>query len=148
MQLLLVKHLQNSQLLSLFAFLLLRLPPVLSVFHWPVFNLPNNFRILFSSLFVPEDFLQACSSIYHRLISSAHSPREAVYIPSETSPRQEKKQPPRPVEQASLDGVDSRQFLEALGKECINAAYRWVITHSLPVITCQQPLPNHHLPLE
>ena len=56
---------------------------------------------------------------------SAPSPREAVYIPSETSPRQEKK-PPR-SDQPMQDGVDARQYRDALIKECSEAEFRWVI---------------------
>ncbi len=64
-----------------------------------------------------------CSSVYDRLVTSLPSPREAVYIPSESSPRQEKKQP-KPIEHAIPDGVESRLYLEALTKECTEATYR------------------------
>ena len=55
---------------------------------------------------------------------SAPSPREAVYIPSETSPRQEKK--PQRSDQPMQDGVDARQYRDALIKECSEAEFRWV----------------------
>ncbi|XP_022083771.1 UPF0705 protein C11orf49 homolog isoform X2 [Acanthaster planci] len=94
-----------------------------------------DFLYAFQVQFYYEDFLQVCFSIYNRLISSAQSPREAVYIPSETSPRQEKKQP-RPLDQAAPEGVDCRLFLEAVAKECSDAAY------SHPPMACLRELLN------
>ena len=57
---------------------------------------------------------------------SAPSPREAVYIPSETSPRQEKKPSHKSDHQPALDGVDAKQFRDALIKQCTGEEFRYM----------------------
>ncbi|XP_071804710.1 centriolar satellite-associated tubulin polyglutamylase complex regulator 1-like [Asterias amurensis] len=94
-----------------------------------------DFLYAFQVQFYFEDFLHMCSSVYHHLVASLPSPREAVYIPSESSPRQEKKHP-KPVEHATPDGVESRLFLEALTKKCAEATY------SCPPIICLSKILN------
>ncbi|XP_072034772.1 centriolar satellite-associated tubulin polyglutamylase complex regulator 1-like [Amphiura filiformis] len=82
----------------------------------------SDFIYAFQIQFYFEDFLKVCSEMYLHLLS-APSPREAVYIPSETSPRQEKKPHHRSDQQPTLDGVDATQFRDALIKECTGAEF-------------------------
>ncbi|XP_022083772.1 UPF0705 protein C11orf49 homolog isoform X3 [Acanthaster planci] len=104
---------------------------------FPFHLVQQTARIIFmedamDSLTSFADFLYAFQVQFYY---EAQSPREAVYIPSETSPRQEKKQP-RPLDQAAPEGVDCRLFLEAVAKECSDAAY------SHPPMACLRELLN------
>ena len=75
---------------------------------------------------ISKEFLQKCLHIYERQISAAQSPREAVYIPSEMSPRQQKKPSQPSADHPPPDGVDTRYFLDAVAKECQRAKFRLV----------------------
>eukprot|EP00057_Strongylocentrotus_purpuratus_P031899 XP_786026.2 PREDICTED: UPF0705 protein C11orf49 homolog [Strongylocentrotus purpuratus] len=82
-----------------------------------------DFLFAFQVQFYYDEFLQRCLDIYERQISSAQSPRETVYIPSEVSPRQQKKPSQSSAENPPPDGVDTRYFLDAISKECQRAKY-------------------------
>lgn len=84
-----------------------------------------DFLFAFQVQFFFDEFLQKCLDIYERQISAAQSPRETVYIPSEMSPRQQKKPPSSSADHPPPDGVDTRYFLEAISKECQRAKFSY-----------------------
>ncbi|XP_071505130.1 centriolar satellite-associated tubulin polyglutamylase complex regulator 1-like [Diadema antillarum] len=93
-----------------------------------------DFLFAFQLQFYYEEFLQRCLDIYERQISAAQSPREAVYIPSETSPRQQQKKPPQAAaDHPPPDSVDTRHFLDAIAKECQRAKYSYPAISNLSV---------------
>nr|XP_054762294.1 centriolar satellite-associated tubulin polyglutamylase complex regulator 1-like [Lytechinus pictus] len=84
-----------------------------------------DFLFAFQVQFYYDEFLQRCLDIYERQISAAQSPRETVYIPSEASPRQQKKPSQSSADHPPPEGVDTRYFQDAISKECQRAKFSY-----------------------
>lgn len=74
-----------------------------------------------------EEFLQRCSDIYEKLITTVRSPRGTVYIPSASANQSAATNTPSTQENSitHLEGVDSKQFVDAVIKDMQDVGYRY-----------------------